>query len=228
MWVTQIFLLFFRNSFFFVYRHSDLEGLCSNGTKTRHVNLVACLWAVAGHEIWHWAAQFETFMERNCWAYDACAAEVWTEGAFTLTLFQGWGMGSEEVLQQVQLNFSFRNKFIILPCGLLIDNNIFKNVYSKVLLAALFIEVKSWRGIPPTHINGLMTILSPAGQFSSMDNPLPSVFIHDQKQVWYPFWSSAQKLQIILMHLRKTFGSGGRKLKETWLNLKTNPLVKVF
>jgi len=28
-----------------------------------------------------------------------------------------------------------------------------------------------------------MTILSPAGQFSSMDNPLPSVFIHDQQQV---------------------------------------------
>jgi hypothetical protein len=33
-------------------------------------------------------------------------------------------MGSEELLDQVQLNFSFRNKFIILhPCGLLVDNN---------------------------------------------------------------------------------------------------------
>ena len=45
MRVTQIhiFLLFFRNSFFFVYGHSDIEGSCSNGTKTRHVNLVvAC------------------------------------------------------------------------------------------------------------------------------------------------------------------------------------------
>jgi len=43
MQVVQIFLLFFHNSFFFVYRHSDLEGSCSNGTKTRHVNLVvAC------------------------------------------------------------------------------------------------------------------------------------------------------------------------------------------
>ena len=40
MRVKQIFLLFFRNSFFFVYRHSDLEGSCSNGTKTRHVHLV--------------------------------------------------------------------------------------------------------------------------------------------------------------------------------------------
>ena len=43
MRVTQIFLLFFRNSFIFAYRHSDLEGSCSNGTKTRHVDLlVAC------------------------------------------------------------------------------------------------------------------------------------------------------------------------------------------
>jgi len=40
MGVTQIFLLFFRNYFFFVYRHSDLEGSCSNRTKTGHVNLV--------------------------------------------------------------------------------------------------------------------------------------------------------------------------------------------
>ena len=43
MRVTQIFLLFLRNSFCFVYQHSDLEGSCSNGTKTRHVNLIgAC------------------------------------------------------------------------------------------------------------------------------------------------------------------------------------------
>jgi hypothetical protein len=41
--VRQIFLLFFFFFFFFVYRHSDLEVLCSNGTKTRHVYLVvAC------------------------------------------------------------------------------------------------------------------------------------------------------------------------------------------
>jgi hypothetical protein len=33
-----------------------------------------------------------------------------------------------------------------------------------------------------THIR-LMTILSLAGQFSSMDNPLPSGFIRDQQQV---------------------------------------------
>jgi hypothetical protein len=40
MRVMQIFLLFFRNSFFYAYRHSDLEGSCSNGTNTWHANLV--------------------------------------------------------------------------------------------------------------------------------------------------------------------------------------------
>jgi len=60
--------------------------------------------------------------------YDACTAEDWTEGGFTLTLFQGWGMGSEEALEQVQLNFSFRNKFVILPCSLLVENNTFSKM----------------------------------------------------------------------------------------------------
>jgi len=46
-------------------------------------------------------------------------------GGFTLALFQGWGVGSEVLLEQVQLNFSFRNKFVILPCGLVVDNNTF-------------------------------------------------------------------------------------------------------
>jgi len=59
-------------------------------------------------------------------SYDACAGEVWTEGGFTLTMFQGWGVGSEVLLEQVQLNISFRNKFITLfPCGLLVENNTF-------------------------------------------------------------------------------------------------------
>ena len=58
--------------------------------------------------------------------YDACAEGVWTEGGFTLALFQGWGVGSEVLLEEVHLNFSFQNKFIIhLPCGLLVDNNTF-------------------------------------------------------------------------------------------------------
>jgi hypothetical protein len=55
-----------------------------------------------------------------------CAGEVWTEGCFTLAMFQGWCMGSEVLLEQVQLNFSFQNKFtILLPCGRLVENNTF-------------------------------------------------------------------------------------------------------
>ena len=39
---ADIFVIF-PNSFFFVYQRSGLEGSCSNGTKTKHVNLiVAC------------------------------------------------------------------------------------------------------------------------------------------------------------------------------------------
>jgi hypothetical protein len=152
--MTQKFLLFFRNSFFFVYRHSHLEVSCSNGTKTRHDKSRCRLRAVAGDEIWHWAARFETLTERNCWAYDACAVVLWTEGVFTLALFQGWGMGSEELLEQVQLNFSFRNKIIILyPCGLLVEKTHFqKCAFLKVLLATLIMVVMSWIRIQPTLI----------------------------------------------------------------------------
>jgi hypothetical protein len=130
MRMTQMFLLFFRNSFFFVYRHSDLEVSCLNGTKTRHGESRCYMRAVAGHEIWHWTARFETFRERNCWAYDVCAGEVWSEGGFTLALFQGLGVVSEKLLEQVQLRFSFRNKFIIIyPFGLLVDNKTFSKMW---------------------------------------------------------------------------------------------------
>jgi len=38
-------------------------------------------------------------------------------------------VGSEVLLEQVQLNFSFQDKFIILvPCGLLVDNNTFSKM----------------------------------------------------------------------------------------------------
>jgi hypothetical protein len=57
--------------------------------------------------------------------------------------FRGGGMWSEELLRQVQLNFNFRNKFIILyPCGLLVDNNTFlKCAFLKVVLATLIMVV---------------------------------------------------------------------------------------
>ena len=66
--------------------------------------------------------------------YDASAGEVWTEGDFTLGLFQEWVRGSEVLLEKVQLNFSFRNKFIILiPCGLLVDKNTFPKMFFLIL-----------------------------------------------------------------------------------------------
>ena len=54
-------------------------------------------------------------------------------------------MGSEELLEKVQLKFSFRNMFIILhPCGLLVDNNTFsKCAILKFLLATQFMVVMS-------------------------------------------------------------------------------------
>jgi hypothetical protein len=70
--------------------------------------------------------------------YDVCAGEVWTEGGFTHALFEGWGVGREVLLEQVQLNFSFRNKFIILLlCGLVVDNNTFSKMY--------FFDCNEWK-----------------------------------------------------------------------------------
>ena len=63
----------------------DLNSACENRW---------CLRDVAGHDIWHWGARFETFTERNSWSYDGCAWEVsGPEGGFTFVLFQGWGGG---------------------------------------------------------------------------------------------------------------------------------------
>ena len=113
--------------------------------------------------------------------YGGCAGEVWTEGGFTLALFQGgvWGV------EQVQLKFSFRNKLIILLShGLLVDNNtfskmcVFKSLTGYTNYGGFVVK----RGSAFTHIR-VNDQLSPAGQFSSMDNPLPSVFVHDQQQL---------------------------------------------
>jgi hypothetical protein len=54
---------------------------------------------------------------------------TWTKGGFTVTLFQERGGRSELLLEQVQLDFSFRNKFIIvLPWGHQVDNNTFSKM----------------------------------------------------------------------------------------------------
>jgi hypothetical protein len=69
-------------------------------------------------------------MVRNCWAYDGRALDIPGPKVVLLsTCFRG-GVGESEVLlEQVQLNFSCRNKFIlVLPCGHQVDNNIFCKV----------------------------------------------------------------------------------------------------
>ena len=55
-----------------------------------------------------------------------CAGEVWTEGDFTLALFQG-GVGVvKNCWNRRSSYFSFRKKFIIVfPFGVLVDNNKF-------------------------------------------------------------------------------------------------------
>ena len=130
MRVAQMFLLFSYNSFFFVYRHSDIERSYSNWSSTRHVNLVgACGPLRDTKSLWHSAAWFETFTERNCWAYDGCAWKVsgWTEAGFPLVVFRG--RGGEYCWNRRSSNFSFRKKFVIvLPCCLLVENNTFSEM----------------------------------------------------------------------------------------------------
>jgi hypothetical protein len=54
---------------------------------------------------------------------------IWTEGGFALAFFQGRGGRSEALLEEVQLNFSCRNKFIIvLPWGHQVGGNTFSKV----------------------------------------------------------------------------------------------------
>jgi len=61
--MMQIFLLFFHNSFFFVYRHYDLEDSCSNGTKTRHVNLAVAIRGMIDCNEW----QTQNVMNTQIW-----------------------------------------------------------------------------------------------------------------------------------------------------------------
>jgi len=53
-------------------------------------------------------------------------------------------VGSEVLLEQVHLKFKFRNKFVILPYGPLVDNNTFSKIaFLKVVLAKLIMVVMS-------------------------------------------------------------------------------------
>jgi len=54
-----------------------------------------------------------------------CLVSIWIEGGFTLALVEGQGVGSEVLLEQVQLNFDFQYECIsVVLCGTL-DNNTF-------------------------------------------------------------------------------------------------------
>jgi len=93
-------------------------------------------------------------------------------------------VGSEVLLEQVQLNFSFRNKFIILLCGLLVDNNTFSKMYVFKILTGYTDNggyvVKKDSAYTHLRVNDHSVA---TGLFSSMHNPLPYVFIHNQQQV---------------------------------------------
>jgi hypothetical protein len=53
-------------------------------------------------------------------------------------------VGSEILLEQVQLSFSFRKKFIILlPCGILVKNTFLKIRVLEVLLATMITVIMS-------------------------------------------------------------------------------------
>jgi hypothetical protein len=86
-------------------------------------------------------------------------------------------------LEQVQLDSSFRNKFIILlPCGLLEDNNTFKKMCIFNSLTGYIVcggyVVK--RDSAYTHTQ-LINIRSTAGQFSFMVIPTFR-FIHENSR----------------------------------------------
>ena len=70
------------------------------------------------------------FTKRDCWEYDGRPGGV--SGLRVVLLFPccRGGVGRSEVLlQQVQLSFSYRNKFVIvLPFGLLVNNNTFSKM----------------------------------------------------------------------------------------------------
>jgi len=53
-------------------------------------------------------------------------------------------VGSEVLLEQVQHDSTFRNKFIILlPCGLLVDNNIFSKMCVLKLIILIMVVMKT-------------------------------------------------------------------------------------
>ena len=94
-------------------------------------------------------------------------------------------MGSEILLEQVQLKFSFRNKFIILhPYGLLVDNTFSKMcVFNSLTSYTNYAGYIMKRDSAYTHIRVNDHIVADRSVFSHMDNSLPPVFIYGQQRV---------------------------------------------
>jgi hypothetical protein len=81
------------------------------------------LQAVTGHEILHWAAFFETLRKGTVEHVVVVGRNV-DRGWFYSRHVSGAGWGVEVLLEEVQLNFSFGNKFlIVLSFGLVVHNN---------------------------------------------------------------------------------------------------------
>jgi hypothetical protein len=114
--------------FCFVYRHSDLEGSCSMGLKLGMLISLLLVGRSGSRDLALGCTIWNTYGKELVIVWWVCWGSL-NRGWFHSRLVSGVGWGSEVLLEQVQLNFSFRNKFIILlPCGLLVDNN----TYSKM------------------------------------------------------------------------------------------------
>ena len=78
---------------------------------SRDLTLGCSIWNICGKDLLSWG-------------------DIWIEGGFIRALFQRWDRGVKYCWNRCSSNFSFRNKFIIvLPCGLLVDNNTFSKIW---------------------------------------------------------------------------------------------------
>ena len=110
MRVTQVFIIFiviFLCFLSFWFRGFVFEWDLNQACETRW-----CLQAVAGEEIYVWAARFEKYTERNGWANGECALEVSGPRLVLLTPWlQGWGGGVKCCWNRCSSNFSYPNNF---------------------------------------------------------------------------------------------------------------------
>jgi hypothetical protein len=106
------------------------------------LSFMSVLWGMMLCDLVGFNFGFSTLIQSfNCLTVGLRVVSLWP-------CFSGWGVGSEVLLEQVQLDFSFRNKFTIpLPCGLLIDNNTFsKMCFFKNLTGYIEFGLHSYKG----------------------------------------------------------------------------------